>query len=257
MEENMKKITAILMVLVVLACGLVFGQGSRETTKTSYVIAHDATWPPLEFIDENGILVGFEIDLVKEVSARTGITFESRNVAWDGIFAGLLNKQYDAIASSVTITPERQQQFDFTIPVLRVTQSILVRTNSPALASQDDLKFKKVGVQIGTTGGYAIEGIEGIQVRSYDEIGLAIEDLLNGNLDAVVCDSIIASDFVLSNPNYVNRLTVSGTASSDIEELAWVVVKGNTYLRDLLSSTLEEMEADGTTDALKKKWNII
>ncbi|AEC01963.1 basic amino acid ABC transporter substrate-binding protein [Parasphaerochaeta coccoides] len=254
----MRKTHAIIIGILILCIGgLLFGQGSRESTKTSYVIAHDATWPPLEFIDENGVLVGFEIDLVKEVARRTGITFESRNVAWDGIFAGLLNKQYDAIASSVTITAERQKQFDFTVPVLRVTQSIMVRTNAQALKTPDDLKFRKVGVQIGTTGGYAIEGIEGIQVLSYDEIGFAVEDLLNGKVDAVVCDSIIASDFVLSNPSYSGRLTVSGTASSDTEELAWVVVKGNTSLRDLLSSTLEAMEADGTTAALKKKWNII
>lgn len=254
----MRKLSAVVCLIILVAMGTMYAKGSSEQdVKTSYVIAHDATWPPLEFVDENGVLVGFEVDLVREVSRRTGVKLESRNVAWDGIFAGLLNGQYDAIASSVTITAERQQQFDFTVPVLKVTQSILVRSDAEQLASQSSLRFKRVGVQIGTTGGYAIENIEGITVRSYDEIGLAVEDLLNRNLDAVVCDSIIASDFVLSNPNYVGRLNVSGTASSDIEELAWVVKKNNHLLRDLLSNTLKEMEEDGTTAALKAKWNII
>ena len=253
----MKKYILIgVAIIVIILLVIVFTRGGKEEA-VGYVFGSDATWPPLEFVDESGEIVGFEIDLIKEMSDRSGIPMTVRNVAWDGIFAGLANGAYDAVASGVTVLEERKATMDFTTPVLEVTQSIIINNSSSPIANEAGLSGKTIGVQIGTTGHFAVEKVSGVTVKAYDEIGLAIEDLLNKNLDAVVADSIIAADFVLSNENYANRLHVSGTVAGDVEQIAMAVKKGNTELLNILNEQIAALKADGTIDALKEKWNVL
>jgi polar amino acid transport system substrate-binding protein len=86
---------------------------------------------------------------------------------------------------------------------------------------------------------------------------LAVEDLLNKNLDAVVADSIIAADFVLANDNYSDKLTVTGSVAGDVEQIAMAVKKGNSELLNILNENIAALKADGTIAALKDKWNIL
>ena len=250
----MKKLVIVALVLVV-GISLLFIACAKE--QKGYVFGSDATWPPLEFVDENGEIVGFEIDLIKAISEKSGIPMTVRNVAWDGIFAGLANGAYDAVASGVTVLEERKEIMDFTTPILEVTQAIIINNTSAPIANETGLSGKRIGVQIGTTGHFAAEKFHNVTIRAYDEIGLAVEDLLNRNLDAVVADSIIAADFVLSNENYADRLIVSGEVAGDVEEIAMAVRKGNTELLNLLNRYIGELKADGTIAALKEKWNIL
>ena len=80
------------------------------------IVASDATWPPIEMLDENKNVVGYSIDYLKAVAKEAGLNVEFHNTAWDGIFAGLDKEQYDVIISSVSITPERQAAYDLTEP---------------------------------------------------------------------------------------------------------------------------------------------
>jgi len=250
----MKK-AMLLGILLLVSMTMLFAAGDKE--KEGYVFGSDCTWPPLEFVDENGEIVGFEIDLIAAMSERSGIPMTVRNVAWDGIFAGLANGAYDAVASGVTVLEERKATMDFTTPILEVTQSIVVNSDNNSIKGEKDLAGKTIGVQIGTTGNFAVEKITGVTVKAYDEIGLAVEDLLNNNLDAVVADSIIASDFVLANENYQNKLKSAGSLAGDVEQIAMAVKKGNTELLTIINENLAALEADGTIAELKAKWNIL
>ena len=247
----MKKIIALMLCL--LACSWVFAGGASEDDGV-YVFAADATWPPFEFIDENGNLTGFEVELVPMIGEHVGVEMRVENIAWDTIFAGLANGQYDGVASGVTVTEERKQTMDFSMPIASQGQVVVVMTSSD-IQSADDLTGKSVGVQIGTTGDFALDDYD-VDRRQYDDIGLAIQDMINGNLDACVCDSIIASDFVLANENYAGMLRVAGEPFTD-EEIAIAVKKGNTELLDLVNQGLQAMMDDGSFDALKAKWTIL
>lgn len=250
----MKK-TLLVCAAMLMFVSILFAGGAKESE--GYVFGSDCTWPPLEFVDENGDIVGFEIDLIAAMSERSGIPMTVRNVAWDGIFAGLNNGAYDAVASGVTVLEERKATMDFTTPILEVTQSIIVNNSSTGISGEKDLSGKTVGVQIGTTGHFAVEKIPGVTVKAYDEIGLAVEDLLNQNLDAVVADSIIAADFVLANENYADKLNASGSLDGDVEQIAMAVKKGNSELLNIINENIAALEADGTIAALKDKWNIL
>lgn len=257
---KIKTLVAVLLISIV-SLAVVGAAGAKESSaeKTTYVFAANAAWPPLEYVDEDGNVVGYEIELIQAIGAAVGKTFTIRNVAWDGIFAGLANGAYDGIASGVSVTEERKATMDFSTPILQVKQAIMVRTGTTGISTGNDLVGKKVGVQIGTTGHILLEDTYGktITIRAYDEIGLAIEDMLNGNLDATVADSIIASDFVLANKNYQGKLFVSGEASDEAEDIAIVVPKGNDYLLNLVNTGYELLVKDGTVAALKAKYNLL
>lgn len=246
-----------LLVAVLVAStimGTLWARGSQE--KSGYVFAADATWPPLEFIDESGRLTGFEVELVQAMGNAVGEIFTVKNIPWDTIFAGLANGAYDAVASGVTVTEERKATMDFSNPILNVGQVVIMRSTQAAqFSSIAELNGKKVGVQIGTTGDFALESYP-VQRRVYDDIGLAIEDMMNGNIDAVVCDSLIASDFVLANKNYQGKMAVVGQPFTQ-EDIAIAVKKGNATLLDLIDKGLKALQADGSFDTLKRKWNLL
>jgi polar amino acid transport system substrate-binding protein len=166
-------------------------------------------------VDTNKDIVGFDIDLMNAAAKAGGFTVEFKNTAWDGIFPGLENGKYDAVMSSVTITDERKKTMDFSDPYINAGQVLVVRTDSKGVEKLADLKGKTVGAQIGTTGAFAIEKEKDLKLKTYDEIGLAVEDLANGRIDAIVADNPTAASYVLQNANYKSKLKIVGVPFTD------------------------------------------
>ena len=137
----MKRIAIILLVSLIAMTG-VFAGGASEDDGV-YVFAADATWPPFEFIDENGNLTGFEVELMPLIGEHVGVEMVVENIAWDTIFAGLANGQYDGVASGVTITEERKATMDFSMPIADQGQVVVVMTDSP-VQSVNDLYHRRL-----------------------------------------------------------------------------------------------------------------
>ena len=222
--------------------------------KVKLTFGSDATFPPMEFVDTNKNIVGFDVDMINAVAKAAGFEAVVKNVAWDGIFAGLENSEYDGILSSVTITDERKAKYDFSSPYVNAGQVIIVAKTTKDVSKPEDLKGKVVGVQISTTGDIAVTKIAGVkQKKTYDEIGLAVEDLSIGRLDAVVVDSPIAANYVLQNEKYKAVLKIVGIPFTE-EYYGIAVKKGNAELLGLINKGLETIMKDGTMDKLKAKW---
>lgn len=218
------------------------------------VFAVDATYPPMEMVDANKNIVGFGPDVVMALGKAAGFTPVLKNTAWDGIFAGLSAGKYDAIASSVSITDERKQTMDFTDPYFEVQQGVVV-PKGVTISALTDLAGKKVASQMGTTGYFVCKKIEGAQAKPYDEIGLAMEDLYNGRVDAVIADAPVASDYALQNEQYSKKLTLAFMVPSDTPEyLGFAVSKGNTEVAELINKGLAAIKANGEYDAIYNKW---
>lgn len=236
-----------LLILVALStfCGSAWAE-------TKIVFATDATWPPMEFVNGQKEIVGFAIDFLKAAGKEAGFTPVFKNTAWDGIFAGLATGKYDAISSSVSITEERKKAMDFSEPYFTVHQALIVNKASMA-RSLADLKGRKVGGQIGTTGYFAIKAAGGLVPKSYDEIGLAMEDLNVGRLDAVVCDDPVAANYALEK--YKDKLKIAAVLKTDkVENYGFAVKKGNTKILTLLNKGIEAVKAKGIDRELNKKW---
>jgi polar amino acid transport system substrate-binding protein len=218
------------------------------------VVAHDATWPPMEFMDENRNLVGYSIDYIDAVAKEAGFTVEHKSVAWDGIFTGLAGKKYDLIASSVTITAERAQKMDFSIPYYEVRQAVIVPNNT-TYATMKDFKGKSLGAQIGTTGYMAIKANDDITAKTYDEIGLAMAALVTGRLDGVVCDDPVATNYILVNKDYAAKLKVAFIIPVEAPEYyGFAATRGNAELIALVNKGIEAVKANGIEEELRKKW---
>lgn len=251
----MKRFLGVAIVALVVVLGA-HAAPSREVADGSQVVtvATDATWPPMEFVDTNQQIVGFDIDLMNAVAEAAGFEVVFQNTAWDGIFAGLANGDYDAVISSVTITEEREATMDFSIPYINAGQILIVRQDAPANWDElADLDGETVGAQIGTTGAFAVGDVSGIELRTYDEIGLAIEDLAQGRIAGVVADTPIAADYVLQNDSYSQVLKIVGESFTE-EFYGIAVQEGNEELLALINSGLEAVLADGTVEELMDRW---
>jgi polar amino acid transport system substrate-binding protein len=207
----------------------------------------------MEYVNEKKELVGFDIDLVKEIALAGGFEVEIKNTAWDGIFAGLENEAYNAIISSVTITDERKAKMDFSDPYFKVDQAIVTPAAAKNVAKLADLKGKTVGAQIGTTGAMEVQKDKSLKLKNYDEVGLAFEDLINGRLAAVVCDTPTAAQYALQNEKYKGRLIVAGQIATD-EFYGIAVKKGKADALKLINDGLKKAKESGKIDELKKKW---
>ena len=242
------------MVLFAALGGLVFAGGQKESAKI--VIATDATFPPMEMVDTNKNIVGFDIDLMNAAAKAGGFVVEFKNTAWDGIFAGLDNGKYDAVMSSVTITDERKGTMDFSMPYINAGQILTVRADTNGVTTLSDLKGKTIGAQIGTTGAFAIDKVKdanNITEKTYDEIGLAFEDLANGRIDGVVVDNPTAASYALQNDKYKGKMKTVGTPFTE-EFYGVAVKKGNTKVLDVINAGLKKVLDAGDQKAIEDKW---
>jgi len=216
-------------------------------------IATDATWPPFEYVDEETKeVVGFDIDLINAIAEKEDLDIEVMNVAWDPLLAGVAQCQYDAAISSVSITEDRKKEMLFSDPYFQVGQLVTVRIDNTDIKDKDDLAGKTAGAQIGTTGSFAIEDIEGAELKTYDDIGLAFQDLINGAIHAVVADNPLAYGYIGRNPDKLKSVGEVFTS----EDIGIAVCKDNTELLAKLNSGLQAVKAEGLIEDLIDKWLV-
>ncbi|MBU0961042.1 MAG: basic amino acid ABC transporter substrate-binding protein [Proteobacteria bacterium] len=237
---------------ILLTLAMLLSVSSSAMAEKTIVFAVDATWPPMEFVDSDKQLVGYSIDYMTAAAKAAGFTAVFKNVAWDGIFAGLAAGKYDAVCSSVSITEKRQKAMDFSIPYFMVRQALIVPIDSN-VKSLADLKGQKVGGQIGTTGYFAIKGAEGLEPKSYDEVGLAMEDLSVGRIAAVVCDDPVAANYAMDQ--YKGTLKIATVIETgEVEHYGIAVQKGNTEILDLINKGIESVSKTDYVKEMQQKW---
>lgn len=244
----MKK-SMLLILGILLSCTTV---SAAELPTVTF--ATDATWPPMEFVDANKNVTGFAIEYMTRAGREAGFKAVFMAVAWDGIFAGLDVGKYDAIASSVSITEDRKKVMSFSEPYFQVRQALVVRKDS-SVKTLKELVGKEVGSQISTTGTFAIKAMPGVISKTYDEVGLAIEDLHNGRIDGVVCDDPVAANYALQNARYAKTLKIAAIVESKEAEYYGIAVKkGNQKTLDLVNKGIAALKAKGIDKELQQKW---
>jgi len=247
-KDNMKKLFGYVLIGLALV-SLVLPGCAPKTTKV--VVATDATWPPFEYVDEHTKeIVGFDIDVMTAIAEKAGIEIEFKNVAWDPLLAGMALCQYDAAISSITITEERKEQFLFSDPYFEAGQIIVVQIDNTDITDKDALSGKVAGAQIGTTGSFEIEKIEGATLRTYDDIGLAFQDLMNGQIDAIVADNPLALLYV---GEYPDKFKTVGEVLTE-ENYGIAVCKDKPDLVEKINDGLRAVKEEGLIEELVEKW---
>lgn len=237
----------VALLAAVLMLGTVTGLGAAQVLR----VGSDVAYPPFEFVDEaTGEFVGFDMDIIREVGRRLGMEVVIENVAWEGIIPGLLAGHYDVIISAMTITDERAQAVNFSDPYFATGQVIVVRADDDSITAPADLVGKRVAVQIGTTGQFAAESIEGAIVEHYPLTPEAFLALKLGRADAAVVDELVAREEARANPGEVK---VVGTPFT-IEYYGIAMRKDREDLLRNINRALAQMKADGTYDEIYERW---
>jgi len=244
----MKRLFTVLS-LILLASMLMTACSAAGPKKVRVVT--DATWPPFEILDEKTKEVqGLDMDIMKAVAADQNIDIEFVNVPFDSALAGLAQCQYDAGISSITITDERKKTMAFSDPYFVAGQIITVNTSNTAINSVDDLKGKKVGAQIGTTGAIEANKIPGVQFTGYDTIDPAFLAVMTNQIDAVIADNPLAIGYAAKN---AAKLKTVGKVFTD-ENYGIAVCPKNAELLAKINKGLADIKASGKIDEITKIW---
>ncbi|MDR1074360.1 MAG: ABC transporter substrate-binding protein [Treponema sp.] len=251
-----------------LIAGSLFAKGDNDTAGQAQsggltikqgvlTVGMEIGYPPMEYFDTDGKTpIGFDVSMAKAIAAKLGLQVEFVDTAWDGIFAGVDTRKYDCIMSSVTVTPERQVAYNFTKPYIGNAQALPYIGNAQALvlrkdatitaANPEELGGLRVAYQAETTsdiymtklaqGGLAFEPYE------YDKVLNCFDDLRLGRVDAIVCDSLFAFDYIAPD-NSPFKLVWQGEAD---EVFAVCFKKGNDQLTNAVDQALDALFADGT-----------
>ena len=211
-------------------------------------MATNAAFPPYEMTTDAGEFEGIDIETAQAIADKLGLELQIDDMDFDAALLSVQQGKADIVMAGVTVTDERKAVMDFSDSYATGIQSIIVPEGSD-IASPDDLAGKKIGTQRGTTGYiYCSDDFGDENVVAYDDGLTAVQALNNGQVDAVVIDNAPAQEFVAANPG----LKILDTSYAE-EDYAIGMAK-NSPLEDAVNSALEELQADGTLQAIVDKY---
>ena len=210
--------------------------------------AMGAGYPPFSFYNHKDELVGFDVDMAREVAKRLGVKLRPVATQWSGILDGLLAGQYDGILGSMAITEERKQLVDFSLPYYYSKSRLIVRKGAP-FKSLADLEGKTIGVVEGTTYVKDAQALKAGTVRLYESEDQTLQDLQKGVLHGVVTDMVVAVNAKLGKEYQIQPLG----PPLHSEAIAVAFRKEDESLRKKVNEILQAMMDDGALNALIKK----
>jgi len=232
-------------------------ESAKPESKSGVVVAIDATFIPMSFMNTENQLDGFEVDLIKEVAQEANLKYELVNVEWGGLFGGLITGKFDLVISSVGIIEERKKRMAFSIPYIQSGAAVLVRNNMTDIKSLEDLEEQNatVGAQINTTSHYFLEKYSGIKIKTFEKFGHAVIDLANKGVDAVVGDSVQANYYFRNNKDLEDQARFVGSRMTS-EFYGIVLRKEDKELKNKIDASLTRLLKNGTISRLYKKWKL-
>lgn len=238
-------VTALLATAIQLSVSqAAFAQSDLANIKSAGVfkIGTEGTYPPFTYHDASGKLVGFDVEIGREIAKRIGVKAEFVEGKWDGLIAGLDAKRYDAVINQVSITPERKAKFDFSDPYISSKAVLIVNSNNTAIKSFEDLKGKKSAHTL--TSNYAqLARKYGAEVVGTDGFDQSVSLVAQGRADATINDNLSFLDFKKHKPDAPVKIVA---AQSDAEQEGVLIRKDNAPLQQAINKALAEIKADGT-----------
>ena len=221
--------------------------------KSAVVVGMSGGYKPYTFLNEDGDLVGFEVDLWNKIGEKIEKPVEFQTAAFSGLFGMLDSGKIDTIANQITITPERLLKYQFSRPYVYYGAQLVVREADESITGLSDLVGKRVGVSLGSNYESMVREAdpEGkIDVVTYEDYQGSLQDVALGRLDAVLNDRLAA----------LTTISESGLALKfGGEPVQWLsnaypFVEGNAELAALVDEALEELEASGELEEISLQW---
>jgi arginine/ornithine transport system substrate-binding protein len=216
-------------------------------------IAFDVPYEPFEYKDENGNLTGFEVELAEAMCEEMGANCEFVIQAWDGMIPGLMARKFDLIMSSMSITPERAEQVNFSEPYYNTPGGWFARDGFDTdVTDMDAMDGKVVGVQRGTTmDTYVTENMDGIvSIKRYTTADDMVLDLEGQRLDVVFLDYPVGEQTILSKDGFIEV----GEQVKLGQGVGVAMRKRDKELAEQVNAALRVIKEDGTYDTIMQKY---
>ena len=242
------------VVLLLCVVGLTFA--TSVFAKKGLVNGIDANYPPFAYIDKTGTPSGFDVEAMEWIAKEIGEEVTHQPIEWSGIIQSLMSKKIDIIASGMSITEERAQKVNFTIPYWIVENVIVVKKDS-ALTVDEVLNGKKIlGVQQGTSEAKWLKAEKekngwNFTLRYYNSSPLAVEDILNGRIVAAAMESAPAKDAISKKD-----VKSIGEFGMESDEFGYAVRKDDPELLGKVNAALKKFMSSPDWDALVKKYDL-
>lgn len=229
---------------------------STETTETTPIkVGMSGSYKPYTYLDESGTLTGFDVEVWQEIAKRTGREVEFVTSDFSGLFGMLDVGQIDTIANQITITDERLEKYDFSVPYVYYGAQLMTRVDDDSVYDLETLKGKKVGVSLGSnyeTMVKAFDTANEITVVTYDSGSGAYQDLSLGRIDAVLNDKLALLSVV--NESGLNLKLAGEPIESLTNAFPFVKSEANGAFLIEVNQAIEAMYADGTMKSLSLKY---
>ncbi len=216
------------------------------------IFAMEGQWAPWTYHDESGKLVGYDTEVGKAIADKLGVEAEFIEGEWDGLFAGLDGKRYDAVINGVEITDERAEKYDFTVPYAYIKTALVVKENNDSIKGFDDLKGKKTSNSLGSTYAEIARGY-GADVLNVDTLSETIDMVLSGRVDATLNAEVSFYDYLSEHPDAKIKIVA---LTDDASMVSIPLRKGEetAALKKAIDDAIVELAADGTLTALSEKY---
>lgn len=255
MKNRYKIIFVILAVL--LTAALTVGCSKINTMERikkngQVIMGTNAAFPPFEMRQGNEI-VGIDAEIAKAIADKLGVELKIEDMDFNALLSALKSGKVDFIAAGYTVSPEREEEVDFSDKYFKAVQAIIVLKDNTSIKSRQDLNGKIIGAQEGTTGAELFREnspYKNVTLKTYNNGANAVLDLKNGRVDAVVLDNYTSMALAELNP----EIKILDDPATDPEEYAIAVRKGDKELLQAINDTLKELKDSGKLDEIFKKY---
>ncbi len=255
----MRKFTKLLLValavmLVAAACSS--SSSGEDLGGRTVKVAVENAYPPYNFIPEGSdVGQGWDYDAWNEICKRLDCKAEFVEAGWPDVIVETGQGQYDTAADGISITDERKEVVAFSDPYMTIEQKLMVRKDETRFSTLDEFVVGdyRLGTQVGTTNyELAVELLGGDnRIDAYDQFGVAVQALINGDVDAVIIDDTAGQGYKGANQEAVKLLD----DSLQSDPLGFIFPKDSDLIEPV-NKVLKEMKDDGTLDELANKWFV-
>lgn len=255
---KLKKLSLLLIIVLVITA--VFSTACVDKNADSYqrvieagklTVVGSGGYPPFNYFNEEGKVVGFDVDVGEEIASRLGVELDYVTSDWDGLTEGLRNARYDAILGSMAITATRLEVVSFTTPYYYSGAQLVVRKDT-GITETSQMSGKKIAVTVATNFVGDAEAL-GATVSLYQDDNATIMELIEGRVDGVITDRLVAID-AMNKISGGDQLMLCGQILR-LEEMGIAINKDDVELLEKINEILADMRQDGTLKTISEKWH--
>lgn len=238
-------------------------EDSSDTGKKTVVVSMDGATSPFNYYDDNGELVGYEVDLLNEIAERAGdIEFEFNVVEWSGLFASMDSGKADMAVNNITRKPEREEKYLFSDDYYFINHTVIVtKKGNDTINTIKDLEGKSIESEAGVAVTLYLEDYNASVAETpidivYSEAGISsiVQNVYNGRYEACIYSQVYVDEVVKNLGIEVECKTIENEDEIQSSEAWFLYTQDNEELKAEIDPILAEILEDGTAAELCEKW---